>query len=142
MREPVVDPVVRRELWLDAERDAVWAMLADADGLAEWLADEVALEVVPGAEGEIGWEDGERRRVVVEEVAERRRVVLRWWQEDGPESLVELTLDDVDGGTRLVVVELPVVALRAVGRWLPAAVGPGPAAPGAGAAQARALACA
>ncbi|EHN12079.1 hypothetical protein PAI11_10180 [Patulibacter medicamentivorans] len=144
MSDPVIDPIVRRELLLAADRDTVWSMLADADGLAEWLADEVELDVEPGAEGRLRWDDGEERRAVVEEVADRRRVVLRWWQEGGDPSLVELTLDEVDGGTRLVVVELPLAVLRAVGERLPAiVVGDGPAAGGVGGRPvARALACA
>ncbi|MGE4428740.1 MAG: SRPBCC domain-containing protein [Solirubrobacteraceae bacterium] len=130
MSDPAVwpDPVVRRERHLPADRDAVWALLRDADGLAGWLADEVDLEVREGAEGRLRWADGEERLAVVEEVADRRRIVLRWWEEDGPPSLVELTLDDAGDATRLVVVEVPVAALRVVGDRLPTVVA-GPAEP-------------
>jgi hypothetical protein len=41
--------------------------------------------------------------------------VLRWSEENGLETLVELVLDDVPEGTRLVVLELPVMHLEAVG---------------------------
>jgi uncharacterized protein YndB with AHSA1/START domain len=106
---------LRRETILDAPRDAVWQLVAEPEGLAEWLADDVDLPAVaPGAEGTV-LEDGELRRVTIEEVEDGRRVALSWCAPGGEPSLVELTLDDAeDGRTRMVVVEVPLVALRAV----------------------------
>lgn len=105
---------VRRETVLDAPRDAVWPMVAEPAGLASWLADEVDLDAVAAGERGTVVEDGETRLVCVEEVEERRRVALSWCAPGGEPSLVELTLEDAeDGRTRLVVVELPLVALRA-----------------------------
>jgi uncharacterized protein YndB with AHSA1/START domain len=122
------DAVVRREIVLDVDRETAWAALRDPAELATWLADEVEIEVEPGAEGWLRSDDGERCRVTVEEVVEQRRLVLRWFEAEGPETLVELVLDDVPGGTRLVVVELPVTQLEAVGAWLETVPGalPGP----------------
>lgn len=114
----IEDVAVRREVILPVDRETVWAALADPDELATWLADEVELEIEAGAQGWLRWDDGERRPVSVEEVVEQRRIVLRWSQDDGPETLVELVLDDVLDGTRLVVLELPVVQLEAVGALL------------------------
>lgn len=91
----IEDVAVRREVTLPADRETVWRELEESG----WLAEE--------------WVD-----VAVEEIVEGRRVALRWWEQDGPETLVELTLDDVPEGTRLVVVELPVAELEAVGRLL------------------------
>jgi uncharacterized protein YndB with AHSA1/START domain len=106
---------VRRETVLDAPRNAVWALVADPEGLATWLADDVALDAVePGARGTVT-EDGERRDVTIEEVEEGRRVALSWCAPGGEPSLVELTLDDDpedDARTRMVVVEIPLVTLR------------------------------
>jgi uncharacterized protein YndB with AHSA1/START domain len=106
---------VRRETVLDAPRDHVWSLVCNPEGLETWLADEVALPAVePGAEGTVT-EDGERRHVTIEEVEDGRRVALSWCADGGDPSLVELTLDDdPDGGTRMVVVEIPLVTLRAV----------------------------
>ena len=103
---------VRRETLLPVEREAAWSALRDAEGLAQWLADEVELEVRVGAQGRMRWRTGEERLVTVEEVQECRRISLCWCEPGGEPSIVELTLDDVPGGTRLVVIELPAVALR------------------------------
>ena len=112
------DQAVRREATLPVDRDTAWAALCDADALATWLADEVELEIREGAEGTLRWRTGEERKAVIEEVQERRRIALRWCEPGGEPSIVELTLDDVPGGTRLVVIELPVVSLEVVGALL------------------------
>src|SRR5437764_6479656 len=112
------DLAVRREVILPVDRDTAWAALADPAELATWLANEVELEIEAGARGWLRWEEGERHPAMVEEVVEHRRIVLRWSEENGPETLVEMVLDDVDEGTRLVVLELPVAQLEAVGALL------------------------
>jgi uncharacterized protein YndB with AHSA1/START domain len=119
---------VRRETELDAAREDVWALVAEPDGLATWLADEVDLDAVePGARGTVT-EHGEERHVTIEEVEPGRRVALTWCAPGGEPSLVELTLDDADEGrTRMVVVEIPLVTLRVVS--MPA-ISAGGAAPG------------
>jgi len=118
---------VRRETILPVTRDRAWDALRDADGLSGWLADEVEVEIAAGAEGVVRWRNGEERLVTVEEVEDRRRVVFRWQERSAEPSLVELTLDDVEGGTQLVVVEVPLPALRAIASDLDAAASrPGP----------------
>ena len=72
--------MVRREVVLPADREAAWACLRDAAGLAGWLANEVDLEVREGAEGWVGWSDGTERHVVVDEVQAGRRLALCWWE--------------------------------------------------------------
>jgi uncharacterized protein YndB with AHSA1/START domain len=109
---------VRRETELDAPREDVWALVAEPEGLATWLADEVSLDAIePGARGTVT-EHGEERHVTIEEVEPGRRVALSWCTPGGEPSLVELTLDDVvsedddERRTRMVVVEIPLVTLR------------------------------
>ena len=113
------DTAVRRETILTVDRETAWEALCDAEGLETWLADEVDLDVRPGAEGTVRFADGEQRDAVVEEVVEGRRLALRWAEPGGEESVVDITLDDVPEGTRVVVVELPVTVLAEV----PASVG-------------------
>jgi uncharacterized protein YndB with AHSA1/START domain len=104
---------VRREVHLPVERDEAWEAVTDPS----WLGDEL-----------------EERAAVVEEREEGRRLALVWDDLAGGRSLVEITLDDEDEGTRVTVVEIPLVTLRAVGAEVAAGVG-------GGAGGARMLAC-
>ncbi len=109
-----LEQAVRREIVLPVDRQTAWSRLADATGLQSWLADEVELDIRRGARGTIRWRDGSTRLVEVDEVEQLRRVCLVWREMDGEPSLVELMLDDVEQGTRLIVVEMPILVLRAV----------------------------
>jgi uncharacterized protein YndB with AHSA1/START domain len=75
---------VTREVVLPAEPEQVWEALTDPERLGEWFANDVELDARPGGEGVFRWDDG-----------------------DGAESTVTIELEDVDGGTRLRVVETP-----------------------------------
>lgn len=114
------EPAVRREVLLDAPVDDVWRALADDAGLTGWLADEVDLDVVAGATGTVRDAGGPLRPVRVDEVREGRGLSLVWSDEDEVETLVDIALAPADsagtsrGRTRVVVVELPVVAVSAV----------------------------
>jgi uncharacterized protein YndB with AHSA1/START domain len=111
--DAAAETVTRRERLLAATPNEAWALLRDADGLEQWLADEVDVVVAPGERGRMRDAGGEERSVLVETVEPGRRLGLRWETADGDTSLVDLTLDEVDGFTRLVVTEvpLPVVAV-------------------------------
>ena len=101
---------VRREIVLPVERERAWALLTEPAELREWLADEVELEPEEGGDVHVTFEDGEQRWGTVEEVEPECWLVFSWG-----DSRVEWTLDPVDGGTRLVVVErslAPVVGPR------------------------------
>jgi uncharacterized protein YndB with AHSA1/START domain len=89
------DEVIRREVVLGAPREKVWETLADDEGLAHFLGEDCEFDV----------EESE---------PERRLVVRAWTPEDGA-TIIDLTLDDHEDGTRLVVVELPARALEAIG---------------------------
>jgi uncharacterized protein YndB with AHSA1/START domain len=92
---------VTRTVVLPVTRDEAWEALTEPERLREWFANDVELDVRPGGEGMFRWDNGESRRVVVDEVAEGERLVLRW--ED--DSRVELELDDAPAGTRVLVRE-------------------------------------
>jgi uncharacterized protein YndB with AHSA1/START domain len=124
---------VRRERVLPATRETAWELLADPRELEGWLADDVELdEVREGAEGVLRWDGGEERRVVVEEVVPARRIAMRWEDDrGGPDTLVEVTLDDdsESEGTIVRVVEVPLLAVRAVAATLGAAAAGRPSGP-------------
>jgi uncharacterized protein YndB with AHSA1/START domain len=92
---------VEREVVVPAEPDAVWEALTDPERLEEWFATEVELDPVPGGEGIFRWGDGEERRATVREAEPEERLVLDW--DDGGEVVLEL--EEVEGGTRVHVVE-------------------------------------
>lgn len=108
-REQVVEPeaeerVVEREAVLDADAAEVWEGLTDESLLRDWFADEAEIDPVEGGEVAFRFGDGERRGTVVEADPERR-LAFTWERPGEGQSLVELTLEPVTGGTRLVVVE-------------------------------------
>lgn len=106
-------PAVHRAVVLPVDRERAWDAITDADQLACWLADDVELDPRTGGAAVFRWEDGEQRDATVEEVVDGQRISWAWQDERGDESLVELTLDEVEGGTRVSVVEVALTALRA-----------------------------
>jgi uncharacterized protein YndB with AHSA1/START domain len=92
---------VEREIVLPAPPDEVWPALTEPERLEEWFANDVELDARPGGRGRFRWANGEERHVLVETVEAERRLELRW----DDSGRVELTLEEVDGGTRLVVRE-------------------------------------
>ncbi|MDO8184336.1 SRPBCC domain-containing protein [Conexibacter sp. JD483] len=127
---------VHRAVVLPISREQAWAAVTDPDQLACWLADEVELDPREGGAARFAWDDGSARVGVVDAIAERRRIAFRWRPQDADggegagdraaaggdpddpgrdESLVELTLDDVEGGTRVSVVEVRIDVLAGGG---------------------------
>lgn len=112
---------VRRTLDLPLPREEAWRLVVDADELATWLADDVELDPTPGGPARFTWDDGSEKVGVVEECAEERRLAWRWKRPDEDEreeSVVEITLDDTDDGTRLTILEVRAVELDAAIRPL------------------------
>jgi uncharacterized protein YndB with AHSA1/START domain len=96
---------VRREARFEASVDELWEAITDQRMLAEWLADDVELEPVPGADARFEV-DGEERRGLVLRVEDERSIAWTWARPGDAPSEVELTIDAVaDGASRLVVVE-------------------------------------
>jgi uncharacterized protein YndB with AHSA1/START domain len=92
---------VKREIVLPEAPEDVWEALTDEEQLEEWFANEVSLDARPGGRGVFRWDDGEERRATVETVEHERRLALRF----DDEGVVELTLEPLVVGTRVVVVE-------------------------------------
>jgi len=100
---------VTRELVLPADPQEVWEELTDPARLEEWFATEVELDLDQG-EGHFRWENGEERHAVVETLEEGRQLGYTWIDEDGRETQVDFTIEEVDEGTRVVVTETAPVA--------------------------------
>ncbi len=97
---------VERTVVLPAPPDDVWPALAEAERLAGWLGGRVELDARAGGRVVVADEDGERWGTV-EEFQPGRALVLRLWERSQGLSgtRLEFTLDGVDEGTRLTVVE-------------------------------------
>jgi uncharacterized protein YndB with AHSA1/START domain len=92
---------VTREIVFPASPDEVWEALTDPAQLEEWFANDVELDPREGGEGTFRWDNGEERHATVVEAAPGERLVLDWDEE----GTVELTLEEVEEGTRLLVRE-------------------------------------
>jgi uncharacterized protein YndB with AHSA1/START domain len=116
---------VRRAITLPVDRERAWRAVTEE--LDAWLADEVDLDPRAGGAVTVRWNNGRERTGVVEDIAEERRLSFRWSEDGSEESLVEVTLDDVEEGTRVTVLEAPVRSLvegtatlaPAAGAWGP-----------------------
>ncbi len=97
---------VTREIVFPAPPDEVWEALTDPDQLEEWFANDVELDAQEGGEGVFRWDNGEERHATVVEAAPGERLVLDW----DDEGTVELTLEEVEEGTRLLVRETELAA--------------------------------
>jgi uncharacterized protein YndB with AHSA1/START domain len=95
---------VRREVKLDARPEEVWEALVDDRLLSEWLADEVELEPVEGSPARFRTGAEEREGTVLR-VEEGRSIAFTWSRDGDLPSEVELRVDAVTGGSRVVVVE-------------------------------------
>jgi uncharacterized protein YndB with AHSA1/START domain len=118
---------IERRLWLAASPEDVWEVVTGAD----WLADDVALDLRPG--GDASFRSGDELKTGwVEEASTPSRSadgsgrLAFWWATDGePATRVELTLEPARGwdgpeGTRLRIVESrPLDVLDLVGTPLP-----------------------
>jgi uncharacterized protein YndB with AHSA1/START domain len=80
-KEAVVE--VTREVVLEAPLEEVWEALTEPAQVEEWFS-----------------EDGEERELTIVEVETGRRVAYTW--DDGN---VAIELEEIDGGTRVVVTE-------------------------------------
>ena len=109
---------VRRETLFEAEREEVWDALTDPQRLREWFANDVELDLRPGGAGTFRWDDGSVRHARVERVEDGRELELVWWDDDGCESVVSISVADCEDGTRVTVVESPTAAgLQASADW-------------------------
>ena len=92
---------ITREIVFPVPPGEVWDALTDPEQLEEWFANDVELDAQEGGEGVFRWENGEERHATVVEAAPGERLVLDW----DDEGTVELTLEEIEGGTKLLVRE-------------------------------------
>jgi len=113
----VSEPVVR-SVELAASPPEVWDALTEASLLSGWFDAEAEVDARVGGSVRFRFADAELRGVVVA-CEPPRRLSFRWRDVrlHGDASVVEFSLEELDGGTRLVVTESPgVVAAQLVAR--------------------------
>ena len=91
--------------------EKVWAALTTADGLSAWFGNQATIELRPGGEARMRWnEEGFTAEMRVERVEEPTVFGFTWpifgLPADDPRwTYVEFTLEPAGAGTRLTVVE-------------------------------------
>ncbi len=110
----VFPDAIERDLWIDASIDRVWTAITDPVEVNQWFGDRCSYDVREGATGVMQWGDDAFRMIVVA-VVPPRYFAYRWVTprdddhsipfDQMPTTLVEFTLESVDGGTRLRLVE-------------------------------------
>ena len=88
----------------------VWAALTTAEGLGAWFGDQATIDLRPGGQARMSWTDGPTVDMRVERVEEPTVFGFTWQiyglpEDDPRRTYVEFTLEPVDTGTRLTVVE-------------------------------------
>jgi uncharacterized protein YndB with AHSA1/START domain len=113
----MTDLTIEREIMIDAPADVVWRTITEPDQIAQWFADRVELDLRPGGQGELFFDDKATTRavtaaLVVEAVDPPHRFAFRWSHPDGERPdpgnsvLVEFTLSsEGNDRTRLRIVE-------------------------------------
>ena len=96
-------PTVTREITLPVEPEEAWADVSEADRLAEWMDEDVELDLWEGGDVRIGDRSG-----VVHEIQDGRR--LRFTSGD---SEITFTVEPLVDGSRIRVVETGPVMLAA-----------------------------
>ncbi|CAN7274713.1 SRPBCC domain-containing protein [Mycolicibacterium frederiksbergense] len=102
---------ITRSIDIAAPITKVWSALTEADLIAQWLGDSAEFEAVAGGTGYFGWPAHGKFRVLVEQAEKPRLLVYRWAREadtdpvPGNSTMVRIELFEIDGGTRLALVE-------------------------------------
>ncbi|WP_329481396.1 SRPBCC family protein [Kribbella sp. NBC_01510] len=88
----------------------VWAALTTAEGLGTWFGHQATIDLRPGGTGQMTWNSGDKAEMRIERIDEPTIFGFTWHiyglpAEDPRRTYVEFTLEPVDTGTRLTVVE-------------------------------------
>jgi uncharacterized protein YndB with AHSA1/START domain len=88
----------------------VWAALTTAEGLGTWFGHQATIDLRPGGSAQMTWNSGDKAEMRIERVDEPTTFGFTWHiyglpAEDPRRTYVEFTLEPVDTGTRLTVVE-------------------------------------
>jgi uncharacterized protein YndB with AHSA1/START domain len=113
----VIADHIERELVIEAPVDVVWSVVTEPEQINRWFTDGAELDLRPEGQGAFSWK-GFGTVVLQVERAERPHLFsFRWSHPEGQQphagnsTLVEFTLTDEGGNTRLRVVESGLAAI-------------------------------
>jgi len=103
---------IRREIILPASIERVWDAVTDPKEVSMWFGDITEIDLRPGGKAKFGWSEyGDAFEAVLVEVDRPRKFSYSWAfqsntsYEESTARLVEMTLETVESGTRLTLVE-------------------------------------
>jgi uncharacterized protein YndB with AHSA1/START domain len=102
---------IEHEILIDAPVEVVWAVVTEPEHVGGWFSDSAEIDLQPGGEAILTWEEHGSVRASVERVEPPRLFAFRWARPVGAEpsrensTLVEFNLSEEGGRTRLRVVE-------------------------------------
>jgi uncharacterized protein YndB with AHSA1/START domain len=105
-----VQDTIERHMTFELPRETVWKAITEPEQLSRWFGTGAELELRPGGEGSFSWASlGVTTSITVEVVDPPARFAYRWEpggaDKGGPTTLVDFRLEEIPGGTRLVLVE-------------------------------------
>lgn len=88
----------------------VWAALTTSEGLAAWFGHQATIDLRPGGSARMSWTSGDKAEMRIERVEEPSVFGFTWHiyglpDDDPRRTYVEFTLEPIEAGTRLTVVE-------------------------------------
>ncbi|MGP8001674.1 MAG: SRPBCC family protein [Streptosporangiaceae bacterium] len=106
---PIPDRI-ERTLELAHPVERVWDALTSAEGLGGWFGTSAEVDLRPGGEAVVSWDESTRVRLRIQVVEPPHRFAWSWGIDGLPEgdprqTYVEFTLRPIPAGTRLDVVE-------------------------------------
>ena len=106
----VAPDTIQREILIDAPPRVVWSIVTQAEHLAGWFSDEAEIDLRSGGRMLLTWREHGAYEGRVETVDPPHLLAFRWQTREGEFSeanstLVVMTLEAEEGGTRLRVVE-------------------------------------
>lgn len=118
MTNATIPDRIERELLLPHPIERVWTAITDPSELAKWFGDSAEVDLRPGGAAMFAWSEHDMRGPAVVEAVDPPRRFAFWWVAGGGDTvephnrtLVDFTLEPVDGGTRLRLVESGFAAL-------------------------------
>ena len=103
---------IEREILIEAPVDVVWRVVTEPEHISGWFSDSVELDLRPGGEAVLRWNEHGTVRGRVERVEPPRFFSVRWavhpdlGSGEAISTLVEFSLTPEGDSTRLAVVEI------------------------------------